>query len=392
MDFGWLSTVLSALQRRVWIGDLRGTPLFPNSYVILIGPPGVGKGLVLGEVYSMLSYHKEKISDDASRAEAVEAAVHRRLVFPLGPHDCTYERIAHKLAESIRPFRFQNNGTKHVYSHSSMALILEELGSLFKDRKDHGMSKFLLQIFDCKDYDYETQTRGSALVKNPCLSIIAGCTPKFLPQGVQKGILEDGTVSRMLWLFETTPRPTGFFLEQQNEETILGRKLLLDYLLSLSKLFGPVKFDDEAEAFLVKWNLNLTKYQLNFSAKMESYFARIKVHLQKLSIAVHFSEKLDYVITLSDVKTAAKLLASIEKKMDIGFSAAGRNQYAGITKEILQYIAARNGEYVSLADLLSHFSSDLTYEELDKQLMELVLMNKLIQKEGNYAFSSLERD
>ena len=389
VDFGWLFTVASAIQRRVWIGRLDGMPLFANCYIIFIGTSGVGKGMILSEVSGMLSYHKYRVAKSVDEVDRLEDIKEPKLLFSMAPHDITYEALTRHLAQAIRPFKYANNGKSMIYSHSSMAAVLEELGTLFKKRENQGMGKFLLQVFDCKDYNYVTQTRGSAIIRSPWLSILAGCTPKFLPEGIQQGILEDGTVSRMLFLFETTPRPTPFFLVQPDDTAIAGRKLLLDHLLKLSKLFGEVTFEPAAHTFLETFNRDLAKKILSFSTKMESYFARIKVHLQKLAMAVHFSDSLDLTITLDDVQTAARLLGSIERKMDIGFSAAGRNQFAGVTKEILQFVAARNGEYVSLADLLDRFSADLTYEELDKQLTELTLMDKLIQKDGQYAHKSI---
>jgi hypothetical protein len=386
IDFGWMFTVLSGLQRRVWLGKKEGTPLYANSYIIFIGSSGVGKGNVLSEVSGLLTHHRYVPHGvNGSTVEKLEDALNPKLLFSMAPHDTTYESLTRQLAEAVRPFRYNEATKERVYSHSSMSAVLEELGTLFKRRENHGMSKFLLQIYDCKDYNYVTATRGSAIIKSPWLSILAGCTPKFLPEGIQQGILEDGTVSRMLFIFETQDRPTDFFREQPDDVTINGRRLLLEHLKSLSRLYGEVSFDPAARTFLDNWWKSVPIKKLAFSAKMESYFARIKVHVIKLAFAVHFSEKTDMTITLNEAQMAVRLLETIEQKMDIGFSAAGRNVYSGISKEILQFIAEKDGEYVSEADLLDRFNCDLTYEELDKQLTELVLMDKLAQQGKSYA-------
>lgn len=388
VDFGWLFCVSSALQRRVWLGKLEGQPLFANNYTVFIGTSGVGKGMVTREVKKLLAHHKYRAGDasNVSKVDALEEIIHPKLLFSMGPHDTTYEQFCVHMAENTRSVKYEKDGKKHVYSHASMSLVLEELGTLFKRRENSGLSKFLLQIYDCTDYDYTTKTRGTAIIRAPWLSLLGGCTPSFLPDGIRLGILEDGTVSRMLFIFETTPRPTPFFLVQPDDSAIAGRKILLEHLHNLSKVFGEVTFAAAAMDYLEQWNRQvLTSKSSRFSAKMESYFSRVKIHIMKYAMAVHFSERLTMEVSLADVKMAIALLESIETKMDIGFSAVGRNQFAGVSKDILSFIKSQQDEFVSLPDLLQHFSNDLSYEELDRQLKELVIMDRLIERDSKYS-------
>src|SRR5437899_153738 len=57
IDFSFYNMIAAALQRRVWTGP-KHSPLFANHYTILVGEPGVGKGLPIKEVTKIIKYHK----------------------------------------------------------------------------------------------------------------------------------------------------------------------------------------------------------------------------------------------------------------------------------------------------------------------------------------------
>src|SRR5215831_2252164 len=59
IEWGWRYLVGAALQRRVWLPPTH-KPCFANSYVIFVGKPGIGKGLVIREVSDFLRHWKLK--------------------------------------------------------------------------------------------------------------------------------------------------------------------------------------------------------------------------------------------------------------------------------------------------------------------------------------------
>lgn len=383
VDFGWYYTVCAALQRRVWYGSAEGDPLYPNPYIVFVGDAGVGKGLVLGKVSELLKHHTYSVDNP------VDKVTSRKFLFPPGPDDLTYEKLCEKLSKSTQHFKYEANQKKKIYMHASMSFVLEELGSLFKRRHDDSLNKLFLKCYDCKDHDYETKHQGEHQIRKPCMSLLAGCTPDFLPNGVRNGILEDGTVSRMIFIYEWEPRITQFFLGQPGEAEIKHKKDLLDHIKALSNLFGELTLAAGVPEFLENW------YKVTWKAKvrrchpkMRTYFARSRVHVLKLAMGCHFSDSFGMTLTMEDCEKALALLESIEPHMELCLSAAGRNENHKLTKDILNYISSAPDGYVSLADLLTHYQAELDFEGLRTVLEDLRIMGKVQENNGEYTVTN----
>src|SRR3990167_2853963 len=57
IDWSFYFLISACLQRRVWIGASHH-PIYPGMYVILVGEPGVGKGLMIHELNLLLNFHE----------------------------------------------------------------------------------------------------------------------------------------------------------------------------------------------------------------------------------------------------------------------------------------------------------------------------------------------
>ena len=378
VNFGWYYVVAAALQRRVWYGSLTGDPLFPNPYIVFVADAGAGKGLVLGKCNELLKHHRKSSGNEA------EDLKKPKLLFPCGPDDLTYEKLCEQLSSSSASYRYNDNtGRACIYQHASMQFVLEELGSLFKRRHNDSMNKIMLTLYDCKDYDYLTKHQGEARIRKPCLALLAGCTPNFLPEGVKQGILEDGTVSRMIFIYETEPRSTKFFLGQPDEKDLAHRDVLLDHIKKLSTMFGPITLEPGVEDYLEGWFATVWKEKVHkCTPKMRTYYARSRVHVLKMAMAMHFSDNFSLSLSVADCAAAIELLDSIEDQMARCFSAAGRNLNNKLMNEMLRFISLSTKTSLSEAELLDQFQNDLTYSELSEILSDLAVMGKLNRLEG----------
>ena len=171
IEMGFFYLMAAAMQRRLWLGDTSGlSQLFPNMYIILVGPPACGKGLVLKQVIQILKHYKithgnefVKAEEAAVKALAAELGIGSNLsspidfdnyLIPVSADATTYEQLLRIMTRSTRIHEIKE--TKQKYVHKSLCFCLEEISSLFR-RKAEDVVRFLIVAFDCGDYDYETK-------------------------------------------------------------------------------------------------------------------------------------------------------------------------------------------------------------------------------------------
>src|SRR5574343_1887638 len=144
IDFAFYFTISAALQRRVWFygAGEDGSELFPNMYICLVGPPGLGKGIVLTPITRLLSALKYEKGTPIKTSAGYE----KPLRFPVSPDGITFEELLEDIANNTRRLPKPDGS---IYVHSSYAFILEELDSIYK-KKTHDIAGFLKNAYDCK--------------------------------------------------------------------------------------------------------------------------------------------------------------------------------------------------------------------------------------------------
>lgn len=361
IDFGYWFLIGACLQRRVWLYD-DAMPLYPNSYVCFVGPPGSGKGLVLGQIATLLKHHKYE------KGQLIKTNVGQELppLYPVGADSITFEELLSDVAGSARRIPTPENT---VYMHSSYAFVLEELASLFKS-KTADVIKFLQNAYDSKDYEYKTKHQGKDILRKLCFSFIAGTQVDFLKEASEAGIFGQGFASRTLFLFEKDERFSSFHISEFTAEQKQARAELLVWIKQLSTIYGQVTYEKETYKFLEDWyEKDFLPRRAKAHHKMLDYYARKKVIMLKLATAMHFSENTTMVIPTETFVRAIKALDNIEPQMAQGLNAAGRNALHGFSRQILTFIRAR--KLVFKRELLTEFAADLSMEELNNCIEEL---------------------
>ena len=156
------------------------------------------------------------------------------------------------------------------------------------------------------------------------------------------------------------------------------RAHLLEHIKKLSTVFGQITLENGVETYLEQWFATVWKEKVHkCTPKMRTYFARSRVHVLKMAMAVHFSDAFNLVLSVEDCQKAIEILDSIEAQMSKCFSAAGRNLNNRLANELLRYIALSPKAAVSEAELLDHFQTECTYQELEAILGDLAIMAKL---------------
>jgi len=391
IDLGWLYCVSSALQRRVWYGNLRHHPLFPNLYIVLVGPPALGKGLVLDAVNLILRHHlfkPQNLEEEFTQYLKSANNGNAPLLIPMGPNDCTYEALTREMSTGIRSIPYMDSGKEKVYAHSSMSFVLPEFKSLFKRNEDK-LPTFTLQTYDCLPmYSYKTKHDKPDFIHNCCLNILSACTPDFIPDASKFKIFNDGFVSRTIFSFERKARIQRFHLMPPGEDQIEMFDHLLEWIRTLTTIFGEMKYSPEVFTFLEDWYQNVhVKKEETAGTRMQTYYGRKRVHLLKLAACIHFSDSVEMEIPLAPFKQALEILDTLEDNMIWGFSLGGRNELAPVTKDILMFIKSRMGP-VDRAQILAEFCSEINLKELEGILYELQLTGTIIGRGDKYIYKT----
>ena len=393
INAGGYYLVSAFLQRRVWVGPPQ-MPIFGNQYLVPVGRPGVGKGLVVKQVAACLKHHKLKdwnaegdLDQDALKQAAVDISaemlasnnpqsaskkpVEDPLLVPIAADSTTYESLVSVMAKSTRRINYTDaTGKVQLYTHCSLAFSLEELSSLFK-KKAEAVTNFMLVAYDCGDYTHETKTQGVDRIRKCCLNFFGGTTPKFMESAFNDSLLDDGFASRTIFVFENNNRHNSLFIKPFNVEQVAAREHLLQHLKKLTKLYGQVTYTPDAETYLNEWWDKIHPYKRpNNNLKLESYYARKNIHIQKMAMAFHFMEKLDMVITLEECQAAMKFLDLLETKMHYALNFGNKNPLAPTIRAVRKYLT-QSTEPQTFRDLWIEFIGEVSETDMTEVMRYL---------------------
>lgn len=425
VDFGLYYLIAASLQRRVWTGPAH-RPLYSNIYVILVGEPGLGKGLVITPVTKALKYHKLKIAGEeeqiqkdtnlkevspaliealnhANYAKANEEKPHMRrmqsqekLVIPVAADSTTFRALLQDIAHSTRYINYKKwdpelqKNKVDIYIHASLAFSLEEISSLFA-KQTEDVVNCLLKTFDCGDYTRKTSTQGEDHIRNCCLNLFGGTTPGFMKDCFNSKLINEGFSSRTWFIFEYENRSYDLMLPDLTIEQEAAWERIIKHVGRLSKLYGQVKFSDEAWSYLTHWWKHIHPVtKPNPSLKLIPYYSRKNMHAQKMAMILYWME-MDFErlgvdwedpakwppITLDQTKRAMDILDGRERKMHYALNFDNRNPLTAVGRKVIQYIT-NAGEPQTWHRLLLEFEDDCRDHELSEVMEHLRATFKVV--------------
>lgn len=398
-EIAWLFTVNAALQRRVWIGNYELEALFPVLFIVLVGPPAVGKGATLGRVSDLVSYHKFRPKANQEVWDELHKNKELPLLLPNGPDATTYEGLLANMSQSNRMVEINLPGKSKPKreAQQNIVLILEEWKSLLrrtgKNTVQTTTSDFLLNVFDCKPYAYRPKHGPPDVLPNPSLSFIAGCVPEYIVEIANLGIFSDGLMSRTLLVFAEKPRPTRFFRKRITDTQLASRKVLLNRVKYLSTISGELSISPEAEEYMENWHARTYATELKYShPQFQHYLGRRPVHLIKFACGIHFSDKDNFILDLDDFKKAIALLSEIEEPMRRHYHQYGSNPKMAQSGAVLRTIRDYNS--AGLATIADYHGANLEIKEIEEILEFLVLTKKIrkTSKNGNIVYEEIKQD
>lgn len=282
-------TLSSALERRAWVKTGKGI-LYPNMYVVSVGPPGAGKTLAMAAGREML--------------EEVEG-IH------IAPTSVTKASLIDAMEGAKRTIiRPQDNPS--TISYNSLIVTSDELG-VFLPAYENDFMNVLTNIYDCRIYSETRRTKNVSIkIDHPQLSLAAATTPSYLNALLPEGAWDQGFLSRTLLIYSGAEDPGDLFKENNGNEG-LYKDLVYD-LKSIGKFYGKFEWEPAAAEAMTAWH-KARGEPVPDHPKLQHYNTRRTAHLLKLCMVASISSSSSGVITVENFVEALDWLVVAETAM-----------------------------------------------------------------------------
>jgi len=347
-----ISVVSAVLKKKVWIR--RGTyKIYPNQYIVLVGPPGVGKGTAIHPAHSYIKDFKPLLSNYLSD----------RITAP---------KIIEKLANG---FQTQSvvNGVLQVGMESTAVLMATEL-STFLGSSDW-MTSFLCDTWDRNEFEYDTKNKGSSHIKDMCVSLIGACVPDFIRKiNGNKSATEainGGFTARTVFVF-ANEKSKKLAWPIPIEDTTGGKELVANLrhdLEQIAQVRGEFTFSKEAYYIWESFYQSI-KADDSDSDVVRYFKSRQDVHVAKVAMCLSAASNDSLEIDRWCLQTAIALVQGVLNTLDITFRGVGESSLSEATAKIQTYIERKG--MTSRQELIRDNHRHATVEDLDRILNTLI--------------------
>jgi hypothetical protein len=311
-----ISAISATLKDNVWI-DRGIYKVFPNQYIILVGPPGIGKGNALHTAHSFV----KNPTSNLPLANYIQDRI-------------TAQKLIDTLAVGWPRAVITSNGNLVVPLDSTCVLHASELASLLNSSEY--MSTLLCETWDRPDYSYSTKSGGKTQIKNMCVSLIGACVQNFV-QDINKngnGALNNGFTARTLFIF--AEKKSQSIVWPKKLDPILTQKLNND-LQIISRLHGEYCFEPASQIIFEQKYRSIASDDRD-SNIMRDFKARQPIHILKVAMALSAAGSDSLIITQWAMETAINFVDSVLLSLDSCFRGMGESPLAQAFDRIQTYI------------------------------------------------------
>ena len=359
-----LSLVAGALQRKVYLKQGFET-IYPNLYVVLVGPSGSRKGLALGIAKDLL-VNVPGVSvapESSSGREAMIQAMKRAYGNYEDPTD-------HK-----------------IKFHCSLTAFSEEL-AVFLGQKDIKYLANLTDWYDSKDvWRYETIGRGIDDLQGLCFNLLGATAPDWMQSMLPQEAMGGGLTARVIFVCEEHKGKSVPDHTLTPYELSLKESLIRD-LERISQLAGQMEFLPDGLAAYKKWysgeDAEAMKGEYAIPDKrFHSYCDRRATHIRKLMIVCSAACGDDMQLNQTDFAQALSYLKLAERKMHKAFGGMGQSRTSEPTEKVKDYIQAVG--VTTRSALMAKFYRDIdapTLKVIEENLtqMKVIKVELLVDK------------
>lgn len=329
-------------------------PIYPNNYVLLMGPPAARKSTALKYARNLLKKagYKRMAPERMSRQAFINEmhAINQPEALGLGLEDILDMETDYPYEMSIAASEFVD----FIGQHDKDYLML------------------LTTLWDNEDeYSNPKISKTSIKVIKPTVNLISAATPLNLEQAFPSGSMDTGTLSRFIFVHGEPSGKKILFPPPPDKE---AERALVSRLTQIGQLSGPMTFTPAAiEA--MQWIYENAKGPDD--PRFTYYEGRRNTHLVKLCIIMAASD-LRLEINEHDVLAANTILGMTEYNMPHALGDFGRSRQSSVIHNILQWLKNQSRP-VKIMEIFQQFASDFNSEkEFQSMMMDLQATNKIV--------------
>lgn len=355
-----ISTIASALQRKVRVELGLSLTFYPNLYVVLVGPSATGKGTVMKFASDII----EQVPSIrlSAQATSLQALIRRMKETNLTDIDLV---------------------TGEQQYHSSLTIFSTEF-TVFLGYHNKELIAALCEWYDCHSrWSYETIARKKEEVIGVWVNIFAGTTPDSIQASLPIESIGGGLTSRIIFVVEEK-RNKLVIVPSKTENEIRLQQTLINDLETISMLTGRMQYTDEFIDFYSEWCKDAAINPPFYNKKFDGYCGRRRKHLLTLSMICCASRTDEMVMSVDDIKRASYLLDEVEVKMGTVFKGIGRSDISSLINDAIVFITNSKTSDIPLWQFAKYFEGDMDKWTMDRVLVTLETMDliQLIKRPG----------
>lgn len=361
-----LSALGSIVGAKIWMMNGKFT-VYPNLYVILLGPPGNAKTTAMKRARRVIDHFKDAIPMSA---------------------DCqTKESICKDLAALTQTFQIGDV----LKSWTPYSMFITELSHLLGANSMH-MIDFLTTIYDIAPDNYKAKTKhqGTDEIACPCINLLACTTPEWVTLYLKQDIISGGFTRRAIlvneeWTTKRIPRPMA-----TAEQDRAYAKLIVE-AEALHLLKGQMVWHPDAERAYDHW---YTTLEIPTDLDTRSFHRCKHNQILKIGILVAAAaHPTDLTFYREDFLTAVELVRTIEGRLSQVFRSMGRNELKTVMDKALQLLNSGPKGEIGEKQFKAALWGAASERERDEVIREMITneMMYLIERAGRRFYITPER-
>jgi hypothetical protein len=276
--FTALAILSAAVNRNCWM-DRGYTRIFPNLYILFVGPGGIGKSAA------------SAIGIEVLRESGLKVGIFTEFLTP--NHIIAFmhkSTVRYKIGD-----KFMRKTPVLVYARDLGTQISEKIGV-------REVALLLAELFNKPGSTEEvTPKRDMESLHNPSLTFLAGCPQDWLELNVHKPYLRATLLGHMLIVKEDYARHRNSFTPFSKEDIRLREDLIHD-LRIIGNLYGEVSWNDKVQKDWKKWYLRRDRlFETDHSPEMNSFVNRRPEFAQRLAMLSSMSRDSSLIVIPEDL-------------------------------------------------------------------------------------------